>query len=790
MVDNQESKSESFNPGTLAIGQTELSIDENQQNARLPVIRTDGSDGTVSIGYATGDDTAEAGSDYTSTSGTLTFGPGETRKTIDVPILNDSRSEGSETFSIAIGDVEGAILGVPRTASVTITDNDIASSSSLAFGQAKFSVNENNDEAKVTVVRTGNSDSSISVDYALSYDTARAGADYTATSGTLTFDPGETTKTIAVPILDDTLPEREETLSLSLSKPIGTILGGQKTAVLTIKDDDEIPYDFSEETVVSGLKPFEPIAFDWTKDSQILIAERQGVVRVLDNGKLLDTPFIDLSKQVNTAGQRGLLGFAVHPEFPQQPYVYLAFSYDSPNEEPDGEDNRPSRLIRVTADPNTNYTTALPGSEVVLLEQPPGGLYHATGGIRFGNDGSLFYGHGDGNSLHKFIRNQDVLQSLDSPFSKLYRIDPVTGKGYSDNPFFDGNPDSTRSKVYSYGLRNPFRFTIHPETNEPFIGDVGWNSWEEINTGRGANFGWPYYEGGNGESRRTPPYAGRRDFQEFYNSNPDVTPPIFARSHSSDYRAVMVGDFYTGETYPEIYQGALFFADFTGDTVDALRFDEEGNVETAIRFADSEKAIERIAQISMGPDSNLYFLDHDDGTIKRWVFNGVESEQEEPLVFQAEDFNLSSYQIESNDSASGGEVISLLGASENTGTASTQFTGTPGIAETTFTGPTGTYDLLVGYYDEHDGQAQLAVGVNGNELDRWTLDEDLPGSRARPWTYRERQIEDVDLKSGDVLSLVGTIDQYEFARVDFLKIFSSLGEENNLSEVSSEYTVL
>ena len=79
---------------------------------------------------------------------------------------------------------------------------------------------------------------------------------------------------------------------------------------------------------------------------------------------------------------------------------------------------------------------------------------------------------------------------------------------------------------------------------------------------------------------------------------------------------------------------------------------------------------------------------------------------------------------------------------------------------------------MVGYYDEHDGQAQLAVELNDSELERWTLNEVLPGGSAEPQTFRERRLEDIALNPGDELSLVGTTDRYEFARVDFLKILS------------------
>jgi PKD repeat protein len=96
---------------------------------------------------------------------------------------------------------------------------------------------------------------------------------------------------------------------------------------------------------------------------------------------------------------------------------------------------------------------------------------------------------------------------LNSLNGKILRINPANGQGYSTNPFYDGNLNSNKSKVWSYGLRNPFRFTLHPTTGEIYIGDVGWTKWEEINVGKGKNFGWPCYEGGNGVSLAQPSYA-------------------------------------------------------------------------------------------------------------------------------------------------------------------------------------------------------------------------------------------------------------------------------------------
>ena len=217
---------------------------------------------------------------------------------------------------------------------------------------------------------------------------------------------------------------------------------------------------------------------------------------------------------------------------------------------------------------------------------------------------------------HLLLKKPNYFKVLIILWANCFASIQLLGEGYPDNPFYDGDLTSIQSKVYNYGLRNPWRYTIHPDTGEPFIGDVGWTNWEEINTGQGVNFGWPLYEGGNGVNLRTTALADEPEFQELYASASDVTAPIYARSHSDGARSITLGDFYTGTTYPEVYQGALFFSDFGNNAeVNALLFDDQGNVDSATPFTEELN----VTQISAGPDSNLYFSNLFTGEIGRWV---------------------------------------------------------------------------------------------------------------------------------------------------------------------------
>lgn len=158
------------------------------------------------------------------------------------------------------------------------------------------------------------------------------------------------------------------------------------------------------------------------------------------------------------------------------------------------------------------------------------------------------------------------VQNLDSLSGKILRIHPLTGDGYADNPFYNGDPTHNRSKVYSYGLRNPFRFSVHPQTNEPFVGDVGWTLWEEIHSGRGKNFGWPCYEGRDGgvsepQAKFRDTAATRDACAALYAQGPGaVHPPAYAYAHNGQGAAIVTGPFYQGNAYPTAYQGCCFSA--------------------------------------------------------------------------------------------------------------------------------------------------------------------------------------------------------------------------------------
>jgi len=409
------------------------------------------------------------------------------------------------------------------------------------------------------------------------------------------------------------------------------------------------PSGFISQAVVTGLSA--PTAISWAPDGRMFIAEKSGIVRVYKDGALLPDPFINISDQVNDTWDRGLLGLAVHPSFPTQPYVYLLYTYDPPDlpgqlyqvDGPDGEGERVSRLLRVTADASQQYNVAVPGSGQVLLGTnstlaniaapadfggasgaascevngvpvqdclPSDSLSHSVGSLVFAPDGSLFVSHGEGSGWTAPQTRTLRTQNLDSLAGKVLRIHPNTGQGYSDNPFYDGNPDHNRSKVWAYGLRNPFRMTVHPVSGQLYLGDVGWGSWEEVNTGKGKNFGWPCYEGDDTGSAVASAFAYDPATQDacqalYAQGSSAVQAPWYAYPHNDIGAAITGLAFYHASLYPSTYHGALFIADYDQGWIRYLTVGSNGAA-VVHDFAQDVAPSGGIVQLALGPDGMLY----------------------------------------------------------------------------------------------------------------------------------------------------------------------------------------
>jgi subtilisin family serine protease len=213
------------------------SVSEKSPTATITITRTGVPVDVLTVQYATSDGTATNGVDYTGISGTLTFTPRATKRTLTIPITTDTLDENNKTVLLTLSNPSGGILGAQSSAVLTVVDNDTGGT--IGFSVAVYRVSERTSMAKITVNRSGGKASGVTVDYAASDGTAASGSDYTAVSGTLSFGAGQTSRSFTIPINNDASQEASETVQLTLSNPTGgATLGAISSAVLTIVDND------------------------------------------------------------------------------------------------------------------------------------------------------------------------------------------------------------------------------------------------------------------------------------------------------------------------------------------------------------------------------------------------------------------------------------------------------------------------------------------------------------------------------------------------------------------------
>jgi glucose/arabinose dehydrogenase len=470
----------------------------------------------------------------------------------------------------------------------------------------------------------------------------------------------------------------EATRATNLRDESGTRDGSGSAAA------SSLPTGFSESVVFRGLT--HPTAIRFAPDGRVFVAEQSGRIKVFDS--LADTSptvFADLRTQVYNFWDRGLLGMALDPAFPANPYVYVLYAYDaeiggaaplwgSPGVSADPCPTPPGptddgcvisgRLSRLKA--NGNKMT---GPEHVLIndwcQQYPS---HSVGDLAFGKGGALYVSGGDGASFTDTdygqfagnpcgdppagpggdetaptaeggaLRSQSPRRAAGEPRvldGAILRVSPSTGDGLPNNPLATSS-DANARRIVAYGLRNPFRFVVRPGTTELWIGDVGLGTAEEIDRVVNPikppveNLGWPCYEGYNPQ----PSYqaAGLDICNGLYGQPGAVTAPFFRYTHAAQ---VVPGEscptgsssvsglaFYpSAGPYPAQYRGALFFADHSRNCIWAMQ-----RAGSAIPSPSHIKTFVAPAahpvDLQVGPDGNLYYVDYDGGTVRKITYTG------------------------------------------------------------------------------------------------------------------------------------------------------------------------
>jgi hypothetical protein len=219
-------------PSAVQVTAAPAVVDEANGKAVFTITRTGDTRGTAVVQYATADGTALAGQEYLATSGSLAFGPGESSRSITVEVLHDAIVEGPSTFQVQLLGATSAALGTAKSATVTILDS--TAPGQLAFAASALTVRAGSGQATITVARSGGTDGDVTVHYQTTDGTARAGVDYTAASGTLTFAWGESSQQIVIPLVG-AVAQADKAFTLTLSDPGGgTALGAIRQATVTI----------------------------------------------------------------------------------------------------------------------------------------------------------------------------------------------------------------------------------------------------------------------------------------------------------------------------------------------------------------------------------------------------------------------------------------------------------------------------------------------------------------------------------------------------------------------------
>ncbi len=449
------------------------------------------------------------------------------------------------------------------------------------------------------------------------------------------------------------------------------------TALLTAAAT--LPGDFQEQALpFQGLSYPSNVAF--SPDGRVFVTEKSGLIKVFSSigdtssGKV----FADLRPEVYDYLDRGLLGIALPPGFPTDARVFVLYSEDAPvggvppvyNDTCSNTDGCVvgARLAVLSdpANPTDGLRDSTPASltEKVLVEDwCQQYSSHSIGTLLFGADGYLYAGGGDGASFTAVdygqagnpcadppgkagtsltapsaeggaLRAQDLRTTGDPTTldGGIIRIDPDTGAAAPTNPYATTGHDDNAKRLIAEGLRNPYRFTVRPGTDEVWAGQVGWNTWEAIDRigdpTKFTNFGWPCYEG----NARQPGYDGANLTlcEKLYSSAGAVTAPYYAYQHSAH---VVAGDpcvagngaslsglaFYGGGAYPAKYDKALFFTDYSRKCTWAMLPGSNGLPDPA-KIEVFASGGSGLVQLTTGPGGDLYGVDLVGSKIVRYVY--------------------------------------------------------------------------------------------------------------------------------------------------------------------------
>ena len=347
------------------------------------------------------------------------------------------------------------------------------------------------------------------------------------------------------------------------------------------------------EVAVGGLESPLSVAHAGDGSTRLFVVEQVGRIRVVRDGTLEQQPFLDITDRVLAGGEQGLLGLAFHPEYPDDPRLFVNYI--------DRSGTTIVSSFAIEDDPDQ----AEAGSEVQILRIAQPYANHKGGAVAFGADGMLYIATGDGGSAND---PHDNGQRVDTLLGKILRIDVDAGDGEqpyaipADNPLLDDL--DAEPEIWLTGLRNPWRMSFDTATGDLWIGDVGQGAWEEVNVARagvgGLNFGWKRME-------------GVECFQDAGCEDPAYTLPVTEYDHSFGC-SVVGGVVYRGTAVPGLAGGYLY-ADYCSGNFWVLDPSVEGRTDGRL-VLDSGRSISAIGEDEAG---EIFATDLNTGELLRIV---------------------------------------------------------------------------------------------------------------------------------------------------------------------------
>ncbi|MEQ1578120.1 MAG: PQQ-dependent sugar dehydrogenase [Hyphomicrobium sp.] len=566
--------------GSIFLETSEFNVAETGGTVTVAIVRTGDLSQAVTIEYGTNASTATSGDDFTERDGFITMAAGQSRVSVQIPIVNDPLSEATETFNFSLVNVSSGILLFPRTALIHILDDENPVTPPLI---PELTSNYN---VEMQTVASG-----LNQPIAVEFSPGNPNIAYIASkSGVITaFDIGN-------------------------GQSLGTVLdisGQVNDAVDRGLLDIALHPDFPATPYIYAFYVVDPA--DTAGHTGAAGPDGEGnryahVVRYTadaSQGYLAIVPGSELvllggaGQTLNDLSGGGALNFT------SEQHVNL---------------------------PSSSFDAATGGLKQDFIKVDS--LSHAGGSLVFGPDGALYVTTGDGGSFDFADPRNTEVQSLDSLNGKVLRIDPMTGQGYADNPFAGqgADLDANSSKVFQLGLRNPFTATFDSQ-GRLFVSETGWYSYEEINTGPpGANFGWPYFEGSDiGAIARTPIYEDIPSAAAFYAAvaagTIEITGPFRGFAHGSadpGYQIqAIVGpnSIYTGNVYPPEFFNDYIFTDIVQGEI----YSVDVNNPLDIKYLATTPSGFGPVHFKQGADGYMYYLDLIDGTLGRLLITPAET---------------------------------------------------------------------------------------------------------------------------------------------------------------------